>query len=158
MTDFLKVHDLLHSSQSGFRRGHSTDAWLSAFNKRQISGAVFLDLRNTFDLVNYDILLKKAIGLQFKHRGYHILTILLTWSTTVRTCKWHILQQNVYHVWSSSRVDLDTSYFTHKWETRGGRERLPSRMGPKDLPTALITCRTCSAYLALVGFEWELSS
>ena len=92
MTDFLKVHDLLHSSQSGFRRGHSTDAWLSAFNKRQISGAVFLDLRNTFDLVNYDILLKKAIGLQFKHRGYHILTILLTWSTTVRTRKWHILQ------------------------------------------------------------------
>ena len=33
---------------------------------------------------------------------------------------------------------VDTSYCTHNWETRGGRERLiPSRTGPKDLPTAL---------------------
>ena len=33
---------------------------------------------------------------------------------------------------------VDTSYFTHNWETRGGRERLiPSRTGPKDLPTAI---------------------
>ena len=32
---------------------------------------------------------------------------------------------------------VDTSYFTHNWETRGGRERLiPCRTGPKDLPTA----------------------
>ena len=31
---------------------------------------------------------------------------------------------------------VDTSYFTHNWETRGGRERrIPSRTGPKDLPT-----------------------
>ena len=30
----------------------------------------------------------------------------------------------------------DTSYFTHNWETRGGQKRLPSRTGPKDLPTA----------------------
>ena len=31
---------------------------------------------------------------------------------------------------------IDTRYFTHNWETRGGRERLiPSRTGPKDLPT-----------------------
>ena len=26
---------------------------------------------------------------------------------------------------------VDTNYFTHNWETRGGRERLPSRTGPK---------------------------
>ena len=31
---------------------------------------------------------------------------------------------------------VDTSYFTHNWETRGGRERLLSRIGPKDRPTA----------------------
>ena len=77
LIDFLETRDLFHSFQSGFRRGHScqnaltrlTDTWLSALNKRQISGAVFfLDLRNTFDLVNHNILLKKAIGLQFKHR------------------------------------------------------------------------------------------
>ena len=32
---------------------------------------------------------------------------------------------------------VDISYFTHNWETRGWRKRLiPSRAGPKDLPTA----------------------
>ena len=34
---------------------------------------------------------------------------------------------------------VDASYFTHNWETRGGRERpIPSHAGPKDLPTALL--------------------
>ena len=37
---------------------------------------------------------------------------------------------------SAQRCRVDTSYFTHNWETRGGRERLPSRIGPKELPTA----------------------
>ena len=32
---------------------------------------------------------------------------------------------------------VDTNYFTHNWETRGGRERLiPSCTGLKDLPAA----------------------
>ena len=48
---------------------------------------------------------------------------------------------------------VDTSYFTHNWETRGGRERI----GPKDRPTALITGQACPAYLALAGFDSELS-
>ena len=34
-------------------------------------------------------------------------------------------------------VRVDTSYLTHNWGTRGGRERLiPSSTGPKHLPTA----------------------
>ena len=33
---------------------------------------------------------------------------------------------------SAQLCRVDTSYFTHNWETRGGRERLPSRTGPKD--------------------------
>ena len=52
---------------------------------------------------------------------------------------------------------VGTSYFTHSWETREGRERLPSRKGPKDQPTALITCQACPAYLTRVGFDSELS-
>ena len=67
LTDFLETHQLFHSFQSGFRCGHScqtavtrlTDTWLSAFNNRQMSGAVFLDFRKAFDLVYHDILLKK---------------------------------------------------------------------------------------------------
>ena len=35
---------------------------------------------------------------------------------------------------------VDTSYFTHNWETRGGREHLiASRTNPMDLPIALIS-------------------
>ena len=37
---------------------------------------------------------------------------------------------------------VDTSYLTHNWETRGGRERLiPSSTGPKHLPTAQNTIK-----------------
>ena len=57
----LEARRLFHFFQSGFRRGNScqtaltrlTSIWLSVFNNRQISGAVFLDLRKAFDLVNY---------------------------------------------------------------------------------------------------------
>ena len=67
LTDFLETHQLFHSFQSGFRRGHScqtavtrlTDTWLSAFNNRQMSGAIFLDFRKAFHLVHHDVLLNK---------------------------------------------------------------------------------------------------
>ena len=67
LTDFLETHQLFHSFQSGFRCGHScqaavtrfTDTWLSAFNNRQQSGAVFLDFCKALDLVHHNIILKK---------------------------------------------------------------------------------------------------
>ena len=113
LTNFLETHQLFHSFQSGFRCGHScqtavtrlTDIWLSAFNNRQMSGAVFLDFRKAFDLVHHDILLKKTIHVQLKHRKYSFLKILFTGSYTMRACKWHILPRNVYNKWSASRVD-----------------------------------------------------
>ena len=40
---------------------------------------------------------------------------------------------------SAQWCHVETNYFTHYWETRGEQERLiPSRTGPKDLPTAHI--------------------
>ena len=58
---------------------------------------------------------------------------------------------------------VDTSYFTHNQETRGGRERLPSWIGLKDLPTALVLYQqanlapmnSCKVNI-LMQFMWHL--
>ena len=66
-TIYLNDYKLLHTKQSGFRVGHSTesalilmiDSWLKAINERNVVGAVMVDFRKAFDLVDHDILLKK---------------------------------------------------------------------------------------------------
>ena len=64
---YLNDNKLLHTKQSGFRVGHSTesalilmiDSWLKAINERNVVGAVMVDFRKAFDLVDHDILLKE---------------------------------------------------------------------------------------------------
>ena len=65
--EYLEKHSLLHPLQSGFRPRHSchtalarlTDTWLSSMNNSEVTGAVFVDLRKAFDLVDHGILLRK---------------------------------------------------------------------------------------------------
>ena len=64
---YLEKCQLLYPFQSGSRRKYScstalaclTNSWLTAMNKSEMSGVVFLDLKKAFYLVDHDILLKK---------------------------------------------------------------------------------------------------
>ena len=64
---FLNKHKLLHESQSGFRHKHSCqtalikliDSWMKCINSGDMVGALFIDFRKAFDLVDHAILMKK---------------------------------------------------------------------------------------------------
>ena len=57
LNDYLEKHLLIHPFQSGFRCKHScntalvrlTHSWLTAMNRSEVSGVIFLDLKKAFD-------------------------------------------------------------------------------------------------------------
>merc|ERR1712074_218244 len=67
MYQHLDNNKLLHKYQSGFRPKHSCqtalvnliDNWLSAINRSEFIGTVYLDFKKAFDLVNHKTLLIK---------------------------------------------------------------------------------------------------
>jgi hypothetical protein len=67
MAAYLEDRRLFFEFQSGFRKNHSCntaltrmcDTWLSAINRSEITGVVFLDFKKAFDLVDHSILLDK---------------------------------------------------------------------------------------------------
>ena len=63
----MEKHLLIHPFQSGFRCKHScstalvrlTHSWLTATNRSEVSGVIFLDLKKAFDLVDHNIMMYK---------------------------------------------------------------------------------------------------
>ena len=67
LTLYLNYFEVIHQSQSGFRKIHSietalllkTETWLKALKAGKIVGTVLVDFRKAFDLVNHNSLLQK---------------------------------------------------------------------------------------------------
>ena len=63
----LNKYKLLHESQSGFRHKHSCqtalikliDSWMECIDSGDMVGALFIDFRKAFDLVDHTLLMKK---------------------------------------------------------------------------------------------------
>ena len=70
---YLNKYNLLHKSQSGFRKHHSCntalinllDKWLKSIDDGELVGAIFFDLRKAFDVVDHELLLKKLAAYHF---------------------------------------------------------------------------------------------
>ena len=66
-------NNILYRYQSGFLKNHSTDTSLTyvmdkiltGFDSGLLTGMILIDLQKAFDAINYDILLKKCLLLDF---------------------------------------------------------------------------------------------
>ena len=77
---FLNKYNLIHENQSGFRPKHScqpaliklVDQWMTCIDNGDIVGALFIDFRKVFDLVDHSILLDKLSHYTFRDSTFKL--------------------------------------------------------------------------------------
>lgn len=83
---YFKETNIIHQNQSGFRRNHSShtallrliESWLRDIDNGKMIGAVFLDLRKAFDLVDHQILLHKLKLYHFSEKSIQLFKSYLS--------------------------------------------------------------------------------
>ena len=75
-SDYIEITSIYNSTQSGFRKGHSTQTFLlkfrddiqNALNKNEITVSVFIDYSKTFDTIQHGTLIKDLANLRFSNK------------------------------------------------------------------------------------------
>jgi len=85
LCDFIENHHLYNTTQSGFRKGHSTSTLLlklrddirKAMSRSEVTLTVLIDFSKAFDTIDHGILLEKLYQLNFSHDSIEILSSYL---------------------------------------------------------------------------------
>ena len=93
MFEYMSKHKLLDDSQFGFRKSHScqtaltrlNNLWTRNMENGMLNGALFLDFRKAFDLVNHNLLLNKLRLYQFDKQ-------CLDWTASYLTERHQVVQ------------------------------------------------------------------
>ena len=86
LSDYVERTSVYNSTQSGFRKGHSTQTMLLKFrndirktlNKKQITMSSFINYSKAFDTVQHETLIKKLENLNFTNSSVKIILSYLS--------------------------------------------------------------------------------